>query len=113
MIYLLTNFGGALVYMGGAAGILAVAFLVLPILMKIIIFELSKDQTFRIWSTFKSPEQILILVTDLFVVKETQDFEISYKNWRWYWDELLECAWLVAVSDVLELIHHGKNSFAK
>ncbi len=49
----------------GAAGILAMIFLVPPILMKIIIFGLSKDQTFRIWSTFKSPEQILILVTHL------------------------------------------------
>jgi hypothetical protein len=99
--------------MGGAAGILAMVFLVPPILMKIIIFGLSKDQTFRIWSTFKNPEQFLILVTNLFWVKETQDFEISYKNWRWYWDKLLEFAWLVAVSGVLELIHHGKNSFAK
>ncbi len=81
--------------------------------MKIIIFGLSKDQTFRIWSSFINPEQILILVTHLFVVKETQDFEISYKNLRCYWDKLLELAWLVAVSGVLELIHHGKNSFAK
>jgi hypothetical protein len=37
---------------------------------EIIIFELSKDQTFRIWSTFMNPEQFLILVLYLMVFHE-------------------------------------------
>jgi hypothetical protein len=40
--------GGALVYKGGAAGILAMIFLSSTYFDEISIFELSKDQTFRI-----------------------------------------------------------------
>ncbi len=51
-----------------------VVFFVPPILGKYI-FGLSKDQTFRIWSTFMNPEQFLLLVTYLIL------YHFSL-NWR-------------------------------
>jgi hypothetical protein len=51
--------------MGGAAGILAMHFFSSAYFDEIRIFGLSKDQTFRIWSTFMNPEQFLILVTQM------------------------------------------------
>jgi hypothetical protein len=60
------NFSGALVYMGGAAGNWTMHFISSAYFDKIIIFGLSKDQTFRIRSTFMNPGQFLILVTHLF-----------------------------------------------
>ncbi len=47
--------------MGGAAGIRAMHFFSSVYFDEIIIFGLSKDQTFRIRSTFMNPEQFLIL----------------------------------------------------
>ncbi len=55
-------FGGALVYMSGAAGIWAMHIFSTTYFDEISIFGLSKDQTFRIWSTFMNPKKILILV---------------------------------------------------
>jgi hypothetical protein len=56
-------------YMGGATRIWAMHFFSSTYFDEIIIFELSKDQTFRIWSTFVYSEQILILVTCLLWAK--------------------------------------------
>jgi hypothetical protein len=44
------------VHMGGAAGIWTVVFFSITYFGEINIFELSKDQTFRIRSTFMDPE---------------------------------------------------------
>jgi hypothetical protein len=52
-------------FTGGAAGILAVDLFSTTYFGEIIIFELSKDQTFRIRCTLMNPEQFLILVTYL------------------------------------------------
>ncbi len=52
--------------MGGAAGICAVDLFSTTYFDEIIIFELSKDQTFRIRCTLMNPEQILILVTSTY-----------------------------------------------
>ncbi len=46
----------------GAAGIWAMHIFSSTYFDEFSIFELSKDQTFRIWSTFMNPEQFLILV---------------------------------------------------
>jgi hypothetical protein len=54
---------------GGAAGIWAMHFFGHTYFDEITIFVLSKDQTFRIRSTFGNPEQFLILVTHLVKVK--------------------------------------------
>jgi hypothetical protein len=51
--------------MGGAAGIWAVHFFSSAYFGEIVIFGLSKDQTFRIRFTFMNPEQFPILVTHL------------------------------------------------
>ncbi len=51
--------------MGGATGFWAMHIFSSTDFEEIIIFGLSKDQTFRIWSTFMDPEQFLILVTHL------------------------------------------------
>ncbi len=52
-----------LVYIGVARGIWAMHFLSFAYFGEIIIFGLSKDQAFRIWSTFMNTKQFLILVT--------------------------------------------------
>ncbi len=54
-----------LVWMGGAAGVWAVELFGTTNLGDIIIFVLSKDQSFRIRSAFGDPEQFLILVSHL------------------------------------------------
>ncbi len=51
----------------GAAGFRAMHIFSSTYFDEIIIFELSKDQTFRIWSTFMNPEQFLILVLYLLI----------------------------------------------
>ncbi len=56
------NSGGSLCT-GGVAGIRAVVIFSSTYFGEISIFGLSKDQTFRIWSTFMNPQQFLILVT--------------------------------------------------
>ncbi len=56
------NFGGGSLCTGGAAGIWAMHIFRTTYFDEISIFWLSKDQTFRIWSTFMNPEQFLILV---------------------------------------------------
>ncbi len=53
----------------GAAGFRAMHIFSSTYFDEIIIFELSKDQTFRIWSTFMNPEQFLILVLYLLLFK--------------------------------------------
>jgi hypothetical protein len=52
----------------GAAGFRAMHIFSSTYFDEIIIFELSKDQTFRIWSTFMNPEQFLILVLYLNII---------------------------------------------
>ncbi len=52
----------------GAAGILAVDLFSTTYFGKIIIFVVSKDQTFRIRCTLMNPEQFLILVPYLITV---------------------------------------------
>jgi hypothetical protein len=52
---------------GGTAGIWAVDLFSTTYFGEIIIFELSKDQTFRIRCTLMDPEQILILLTHLLI----------------------------------------------
>ncbi len=49
---------------------------------EIIIFELSKDQTFRIRCTLMNPEQILILVTHLTLLVEDSTTKITAQNYR-------------------------------
>jgi hypothetical protein len=58
------NSGGSLCT-GGVARIQAVVYFSTTFFGEISIFELSKDQTFRNWSTLMNPEQFLILVTYL------------------------------------------------
>ncbi len=53
----------------GAAGIWAMHIFSSTYFDEISIIGLSKDQTFRIWSTFMNPEQFLILVPYLVVKK--------------------------------------------
>ncbi len=55
-------FGGGSLCTGGAAGIWAMHIFSSSYFGEISIFGFSKDQTFRIWSTFMNPEQFLILV---------------------------------------------------
>jgi hypothetical protein len=57
--------------MGGATGIWPCFFFSSTDCDEISIFGLNKDQTFRIWSPFMDPEQILILVTYLFFNKNS------------------------------------------
>ncbi len=52
----------------GAAGFRAVVFFSYTYFGEIIIFELSKDPTFRNPSTLENPQQFLILVTHLIIV---------------------------------------------
>ncbi len=54
---------------GGAAGIWPVVLFGTTYFGEINIYGLSKDQTFRICSTFMNPEQFLLLVTYLFIQK--------------------------------------------
>jgi hypothetical protein len=61
------NFSGGSLFTGGAAGIWPVVFFSSTYFGEINIFGLSKDQTFRICSTFMNPEQFLLLVTYLLV----------------------------------------------
>ncbi len=63
----------------GAAGFLAMHIFSSTYFDEIIIFELSKDQTFRIWSTFMNPEQFLILVLYLVLVLVTIDMGLKLK----------------------------------
>ncbi len=56
------KFGGESLYTRGAAGIWAMHIFSSTYFDEISIFELSKDQTFRICSTFMNPEQFLNLV---------------------------------------------------
>ncbi len=60
--------GGGSLCTGGAAGIWAMHIFSPTCFDEISIFGLSKDQTFRIWSTFMDPEQFLILVPYLNIV---------------------------------------------
>jgi hypothetical protein len=60
--------------MGGATGIWPVELFSNTYFGEIIIFELSKDQAFRIWSAFENPDQFLILVTHL---GSTSDFFLN------------------------------------
>ncbi len=61
--------GGGSLCTRGAAGICAMHIFSSTYFDKISIFGLSKDQTFRIWSTFMNPEQFLILVPYLLINK--------------------------------------------
>ncbi len=67
------NFGGGSLCTRGAAGICAMHIFSSTYFDEIIIFGLSKDQTFRIWSTFMNPEQFLILVPYLLLY-----YKLSY-----------------------------------
>jgi hypothetical protein len=61
------NFGGESLCTRVAAGIWAMHIFSSTYFDEISIFGLSKDQAFRIWSTFVNPEQFLILVPYLIV----------------------------------------------
>jgi hypothetical protein len=61
--------GGGSLCTGGVAGICAMHISSSTYFDKISIIGLSKDQTFRFWSTFMNPEQFLILVP--YLVLET------------------------------------------
>ncbi len=61
------KFGGGSLCTGGVAGIWAVDLFSTTYFGEIIIFVVSKYQTFRNWSTLMNPEQFLILVLYLFV----------------------------------------------
>ncbi len=63
------KFGGALTFMRGAAEIWAMHIFSSTYFDEISIFGLSKDQTFRIWSTFMNLEQFLILVPYLIIIQ--------------------------------------------
>jgi hypothetical protein len=60
---------------GGAAGIWAVDLFSTTYFGEMIIFVVSKDQTFRIRCTLMNPEQFLILVTHLVSVEHWPKFE--------------------------------------
>ncbi len=81
--------------MGGVAGIRAVVLFSTTYFGEISIFGLSKDQTFRIWSTLMNPEQFLILVTyllkfkilfylmpSLICILHIANFWTIYENWK-------------------------------
>jgi hypothetical protein len=61
--------GGGSLCTGGTARIWAMHIFSTSYFDQISIFGLSKDQTFRIWSTFMNPEQFLILVPYLLLVQ--------------------------------------------
>ncbi len=65
---------------GRAAGIWAVDLFSTTYFDEIIIFELSKDQTFRIRCTLMNPEQILILVTHLLTRANIQAIHLMLLN---------------------------------
>jgi hypothetical protein len=67
------NFNGGSLYTGGVAGIRAVVHFSTTYFGEISIFELSKDQTFRNWSTLMNPEQFLILVTYLIIATKRSE----------------------------------------
>jgi hypothetical protein len=62
------NFSGGSLCTGRAAGVWAVDLFSTTYFDEIIIFKLSKDQTFRIRCTLVNPEQFSILVTHLILV---------------------------------------------
>ncbi len=65
------NYGEGSLCTRGAVGIWAMHIFRTTYFDEISIFGLSKDQTFRIWSTFMNPEQFLILVLYLMLFKNT------------------------------------------
>jgi hypothetical protein len=66
--------------MGGAAGFRAMQIFSTTYFDEIIIFKLSKGQTFRIRCTLMNPEQILILVIPLLITDFTNFHEKSWKK---------------------------------
>jgi hypothetical protein len=79
------KFSGGSLCTRGTAGIWAVDLFSTTYFDEIIIFELSKDQTFRIRCTLMNPKQILILVTHLLLVKRDFKFFIL---WSFHWKVL-------------------------
>jgi hypothetical protein len=74
------NFGGGSLCTGGAAGIWAMHIFSSTYFGEISIFGLSKDQTFRIWSTFMNPEQFLLLVPYLLIFSVIYDIFSLYSR---------------------------------
>ncbi len=87
------NFSGGSWCTRRAAGIWAVDVFSTTYFDEIIIFELSKDQTFRIRCTLMNPEQILILVTHLLKVLNFSHDPITRSN-KW---KKVESIWAVTM----------------